>query len=114
MTFQSSGAVTVKAKVALRSGCSKQANMRRASIDLELGVEVDLLVDRVDEAVQALAGVHVGAVGDDPQLVLGGAGRSARSARRRRRRTSSSAPLSMIDVTRGAMRSMKVSRRPRR
>ena len=30
--------------------------------DLELGVEVDGLVDRVDEAVQALAGVHVAAV----------------------------------------------------
>ena len=31
-TSQSSGAVIVKAKVALRSGWSKQANMRRASI----------------------------------------------------------------------------------
>ena len=38
---------------------------------LELRVEVDRLVDRVDEAVQALAGAHVGAVGDDPQLVVG-------------------------------------------
>ena len=38
---------------------------------LELGVEVDLAVDRVDEAVQALAGVRVGAVGDDDELVLG-------------------------------------------
>ena len=36
---------------------------------LELGVQVRLLVHRVDEAVQALAGVGVGAVGDDPQLV---------------------------------------------
>ena len=39
-------------------------------VGLELGVEVDLAVDRVDEAVQALAGAHVHAVGDDAQLVL--------------------------------------------
>ncbi len=39
---------------------------------LELGVQVGLAVDRVDEPVQALTGVGVRAVGDDPQLVLGG------------------------------------------
>jgi hypothetical protein len=39
--------------------------------NLELRVEVDLAVDRVDEAVQALAGVGVQAVGVDDQLVLG-------------------------------------------
>jgi hypothetical protein len=39
---------------------------------LELRVEVDPVVGRVDEAVQALAGVAVGAVGDHPQLVVGG------------------------------------------
>jgi hypothetical protein len=38
--------------------------------DLELRVEVHLAVDRVDEAVQALAGVHVEAVSDDAQLVV--------------------------------------------
>ncbi len=38
---------------------------------LELRVEVDLAVDRVDEAVQALAGVRVRGVGDHDQLVLG-------------------------------------------
>jgi hypothetical protein len=38
--------------------------------DLELGVQVSLLVDRVDEAVQPLAGVRVRAVGDDVQLVV--------------------------------------------
>ena len=39
---------------------------------LELRVEVDLVVDRVDEAVQALAGVGVSAVGlDDEDVVLG-------------------------------------------
>ena len=36
----------------------------------ELGVEVDLAVDRVDETVQALAGVHVGGLGDHLDLVL--------------------------------------------
>ena len=48
-----------------------EAGEHAAGIDhLELRVEVHGLVDRIDEAVQALAGVHVGAVGDDPQLVL--------------------------------------------
>ena len=36
---------------------------------LELAVEVDLAVLGVHEAVQALAGVHVGAVGDDGEGV---------------------------------------------
>ncbi|GAA3102372.1 hypothetical protein GCM10020254_54950 [Streptomyces goshikiensis] len=36
---------------------------------LELGVQVGLLVDRVDEAVQALTAVGVRAVRDDPELV---------------------------------------------
>lgn len=36
---------------------------------LELGVQISLLVDRVDEAVEALTGVRVGAVRDDPELV---------------------------------------------
>ncbi len=40
--------------------------------DFELGVEVGLAVGRVDEPVQTLAGVGVRAVGDHPQLVLGG------------------------------------------
>ena len=39
---------------------------------LELRVEVDLAVERVDEPVQALAGVRVEQVGVDDQLVLGG------------------------------------------
>ncbi len=39
---------------------------------LVVGVEVGLAVHRVDEAVQALAGAAVGAVGLDGQLVLGG------------------------------------------
>ena len=62
---------------ALRSGCSKQAYIRRASADLELGVEVDPAVDRVDEPVQTLAAAAVAA---------DGLTRSAR-ARPRRRRT---------------------------
>ncbi len=37
---------------------------------LELGVEVDLAVDGVDEPVQAFAGVRVFAVGDDDEFVL--------------------------------------------
>ncbi len=32
-TVQVAGAITVRAKVAFRSGCSKQAYMRRASAD---------------------------------------------------------------------------------
>ncbi len=38
---------------------------------LELRVEVDLAVDRIDEAMQALTGVRVQAVGIDDELVLG-------------------------------------------
>ena len=40
-------------------------------VGLELGVEVDLAVGGVVEAVQPDAGVLVGAVGHDPQLVVG-------------------------------------------
>jgi hypothetical protein len=40
--------------------------------DLELAVEVDLVVDRVDEAVQALTGVGVAARGGDDDDVVGG------------------------------------------
>ena len=52
---------------------------------LELRVQVDLAVDGVDEAVQALAGVRVEAVGVDDQLVLGGQAleRDARVGERR-------------------------------
>jgi hypothetical protein len=70
ITFQAAGAVTVKRNVAFRSGCSNTANATGVG-NLELRVEVDLAVDRVDEAVQALAGVGVQAVGVDDQLVLG-------------------------------------------
>ncbi|MCB5281947.1 hypothetical protein BJQ89_01702 [Arthrobacter sp. ES1] len=38
--------------------------------NLELGVEVDLLVHRIHEPVQALAGIHVGGLGDHHQLVV--------------------------------------------
>src|SRR5690606_19434540 len=41
---------------------------------LELAVEVDVAVDRVDEPVQPLAGAGVGALRDDAQLVVGGEG----------------------------------------
>ena len=50
---------------------------------LELGVEVDELVDGVDEAVQALAAVAVRAVGDDGQLVVRPQVRRVRSGCRR-------------------------------
>ena len=66
MTSQSSGAVMVKAKVRLEVGLVEAGEHAARVDDLELGVEVDRLVDRVDEAVQPLTGVHVGAVGDDP------------------------------------------------
>jgi hypothetical protein len=39
---------------------------------LELRVQIDAAVDRVDEAVQALAGVRVATRGDDRQLVVRG------------------------------------------
>ena len=39
---------------------------------LELAVQVDLVVDRVDQPVQALTGARVGALGDHDQGVLGG------------------------------------------
>ena len=39
--------------------------------DRELGVQVCLVVDRVDEAVQALTRVRVGECADHPELVLG-------------------------------------------
>ena len=39
---------------------------------LELAVEVGLAVGRVGETVQSLSGVHVGAVSNDDQLVVGG------------------------------------------
>jgi hypothetical protein len=42
---------------------------------LELRVEVDLVVDRVDGAVQALSGVHVCRGGVDGQRVAPGGGR---------------------------------------
>ena len=61
-TVQSSGAITLRANSAFRSGCSKLANIRRASAGLELGVQVGALVRRVDEAVQALTGAAVAAV----------------------------------------------------
>ncbi len=55
-------------EVGLLEGGEDPAGVRH----LELGVQVGLAVDRVDEQVQALTGVGVGAVGDHPQLVLGG------------------------------------------
>jgi hypothetical protein len=44
--------------------------MRLGIGGLELRVQVGLVVDRVDEAVQALTGVHVGTV-DDRRRVSG-------------------------------------------
>ena len=71
-TSQCAGAVTVKRKRRLQVGLLEHGEHAARVGHLELRVEVDLVVDRVDEAVQALAGVHVAAVGDDDELVLGG------------------------------------------
>ncbi len=62
----------LKRKGAFRSGCSKLAKTRRGVGRFVLGVEVDLAVLGVDEAVQALTGAGVGALGVDDQLVVGG------------------------------------------
>src|SRR4029453_38992 len=40
--------------------------------NLELGVEVDLPIHGIHEAVEALAGVHVPRIGDDYEFILGG------------------------------------------
>ena len=62
---------------------------------LELGVEVDLAVDRVDEAVQPLAGVRVAAVGVDDDPVLGGQLGQHDAVRRLVAETSTALPLSV-------------------
>ncbi len=75
---------------------------------LELRVEVDLAVDRVDEAVQALARVGVHAVGVDDELVLGGeiVERDARVGESGGRVELT--PFSVTECTVRAIRSMKV------
>ena len=70
MTSQCDGAVTVKRKARLQVGLLEDGEHAPRVRDLELGVQVDLVVHRVHEAVQALAGVHVGRVGDDRQHVV--------------------------------------------
>ena len=74
-TFQCAGAVTVMSNGRLQVGLVEAGEHPLGVGGLELRVEVDRVVDRVDEAVQALAGVHVPAVGVDDELVaLGEAG----------------------------------------
>jgi hypothetical protein len=51
ITSQCAGAVTVMSNAALRSGWSKQANIRLASARPELRVQVGLAVGGIDEAV---------------------------------------------------------------
>ena len=53
----------------LEIGLLKDGEHASAVSDLELRVQVDLVIDRVDEAVQSLAGVHVDAGRIDRQLV---------------------------------------------
>ena len=80
-------------------------------VGLELGVEVAVAVGGVVEAVQAHAGVLVGAVGHDPQLVVGGQAPAGGSGcgRRRRRRGGRASPLRVSSRTAAASRSTKVS-----
>ena len=70
-TFQWSGAVTCEGERRLEVGLLEGGEHAAGVRHLELRVEVDPVVDRVDEAVQALAGVRVGAVGADDELVVG-------------------------------------------
>ena len=77
-------------------------------VGLELGVQVDLAVDRVDEAVQALAGARVGAVGVDHQDIA-----LPQPASRIRFPSNTSSgfsgsPLSATECTRGDVSSMNV------
>ena len=71
-TFQWLGAVTRKVNGRLQVGLLEGGVDAAGVGDLELRVEVDPAVGRVDEAVQALAGARVGAVGGHHQLVVGG------------------------------------------
>ena len=74
---------------------------------LQVGVQVDALVGRVGEPVQALAGAGVGAVGDDLQLVA--AARPASAIRSPSKAAGSTGlPFRVISLTAGAVRSMKV------
>ena len=65
----------VQAEVALMSGWSKQAYIRLESVVSNWRVQVDLVVDRIDEAVQALPDGGVQQVGVDDSTLC-----SARSA----------------------------------
>ena len=75
---------------------------------LELRVQVDLVVHGVDEAVQALAGVHVRGVGDDDELVARGEVVQRMRESATTAATSSDRPLSVTSCTVGAIRSMNV------
>ena len=75
ITSQCAGAVTVTSKVALQVGLVEAREHPLGVGGFELRVQVHLVVDRVDEPVQALAGVGVAAVGvDDQHVVLGQTG----------------------------------------
>ena len=80
--------------------------------DLELAVEVDLLVDRVDEPVQALAGVHV--LRRRPRRASSfSAARSSSAIRAPSTTSAGSKPSAVehdLERTRGAIRSTKVGR----
>jgi len=71
-TCQCAGAVTVNVKVGLEVRLVEHGEHASAVGDLELRVQVDLVIHRVDEAVQALAGVHVSTGRIDRQLVDAG------------------------------------------
>ena len=76
-------------KVALQVGLVEAREHPLGVGGFELRVQVDLVVDRVDEPVQALAGVGVAAVGvDDQDVVLGQTGQ--RDAGRTRRKPDTS------------------------
>ena len=70
-TCQSSGAVTWKVNVGLQVGLVEAGVHPLGVGGLELRVQVDLAVDRVDEPVQALAGVRVEQSASTTSDVLG-------------------------------------------
>ena len=70
MTSQCDGAVTVNVKVRLEVRLLEDGEHPARIRHLELGVQVDLVVHRIHEAVQALAGVHVRRVGHHREFVV--------------------------------------------
>ncbi len=70
MTSQCEGGDDGEREAGLEVGLFKHGEHPAGIRNLELGVEVDLVVHRVHEAVQPFARVHVRGFGDHQQLVV--------------------------------------------